>query len=254
MLSPDELTKLANQQVIAQYVVLREYCQAVILQSLSAHPKASHFIFKGGTAIRFFHHGHRFSEDLDFTLIGLEPNQAEVVITQTIAQVQDAGTRSLKPLKTLAGKSFRLTWQTPLLPTPITIKLDLSFRESVIEPTFSLLQSIYPLLSQNYLHHYTAKEIVAEKVRALLHRHKGRDLYDLWFLLSMQTEFNPDFINQKMNFYQETFSLKSLLNRIITFPTDQFVSDLSPFLGKKDRDPLPTLLPIIQTYLASRLA
>jgi predicted nucleotidyltransferase component of viral defense system len=254
MLSPDELTRLSNKLQIAQYVILREYCQAIIISSLYRETQASSFIFKGGTAIRFLFAGNRFSEDLDFTVQKLTQAEAGKVIESAIKRIADAGERQLKSLKSVAGKSYRLTWKTPLLPTPVTIKLDLSFREKVFSVHTSILSSLYPLLNTNYIYHLDKSEIVAEKVRALLHRTKGRDLYDLWFLLSMQAEFDENLITQKMAFYHETYSKPQLLERLHAFPQNIFESDLAPFLGKTDRAHLPTLYPVIQDFLKQKLA
>lgn len=249
MLNPNDLVKISNQSHISQAVILREYCQVVMVISMTTHSLAHHFYFKGGTAIRLLLDGNRFSEDLDFTVIDLEPDAAGQAIEAMIGSIQDVGTRSSKPLTTLAGKSYRLTWQTPLLSTPITIKIDLSFRESVLEPMTSVIRTNYPVIATNYVQYLSKNELVAEKVRALLHRTKGRDLYDLWFLLSIQAEFNPDLINRKLSYYQETFNPSQLKDKITTFPKDKFITDISPFVGKPDRDHLPILYDVIQSYL-----
>jgi predicted nucleotidyltransferase component of viral defense system len=253
MLSPDELTKLSNKGLIAKIVVLREYCQLILLTNLTTHTQASHFVFKGGTAIRFLFDGHRFSEDLDFTVQDLTPDKAGKIIESIINDITDAGDRTLKLLKTLSGKSYRLTWKTPLLDQPITIKIDLSFRENVQLVKTSLLKSVYPVINTNYIYHLDKSEIVAEKVRAIMHRQKGRDLYDLWYLLSMQADFDENLIIQKMAFYQETYSKLALQERMKSFPQDIFVNDLAPFLSKKDRDQLPSLYLVIQDYLKQKL-
>jgi predicted nucleotidyltransferase component of viral defense system len=43
-----------------------EAAQLIILQSLFSFRESKEVIFQGGTAIRWFHGGLRFSEDLDF--------------------------------------------------------------------------------------------------------------------------------------------------------------------------------------------
>jgi predicted nucleotidyltransferase component of viral defense system len=43
-----------------------EVAQLIVLQSLFSLRESREVIFQGGTAIRWFHGGMRFSEDLDF--------------------------------------------------------------------------------------------------------------------------------------------------------------------------------------------
>ncbi|GAI74082.1 unnamed protein product, partial [marine sediment metagenome] len=46
-----------------------EYCQEKILQILQEKGAFQHWIFHGGTALRFLYALPRYSEDLDFTLV-----------------------------------------------------------------------------------------------------------------------------------------------------------------------------------------
>lgn len=254
MLTLDEITTRANKLQISPMVVIREFVQLLFLNHLSRSDQNGHFYFKGGTAIRFIYKGIRFSEDLDFTVIDLDPDKTTPVVEKVTRDINQEINTVIKPLKTLAGKSFRLFVNTPLHPQPIPIKIDLSFRESVLQPSKSVIVSDYPLVFTQLTYHYYSAEILAEKVRALMHRHKSRDLYDLWYLLSMQTEFDETLINQKFEFYHETYSKSDFLAKIKAFPQDKFIADLKPFLGKTDRDHLPTLYPVIQDYLSQKLS
>jgi predicted nucleotidyltransferase component of viral defense system len=249
MITPSELTQLAVSMQISPMVIIREYGQLLFLKYLSESDHNHHYYFKGGTLIRLLFQGERFSEDLDFTVTDLDKLQTEKDLKSITKQIAKEFTVTLKPLDTLAGQSFRLNLKTPLHPGEIYIKIDLSFRENVIYPTSSALITSYPLIFRHLVYHYSKKEIVAEKVRALLHRIKGRDLYDLWYLLSKQTEFDYNLISQKLDYYKETYDHNLLIERINTFPKDIFVRDLASFIGQSDRDHLPELYDVIQSYL-----
>ena len=52
------------------------------------------------------------------------------------------------------------------------------------------------------------KEILAEKIRALINRSESRDLYDIWMLLSKKVEVNKELIINKLK--EENSSLDQL--------------------------------------------
>ena len=89
---------------------------------------------------------------------------------------------SFKERETIAGKRFLLTAQPGTLTHATFINLDFSFRERVLHPAKSTFDTTYPITFTSFIHHLSADEICAEKVRALLTRNKGRDFFDLWFL------------------------------------------------------------------------
>jgi predicted nucleotidyltransferase component of viral defense system len=253
MLDANTLNQLSNQLGTSTYVVLREYCQAVTLSAMARHKHAAHFVFKGGTCIRFLYGGDRFSEDLDFTIQNLDPDQAATTLTNMVNTIRDAGTITLKPKKSLAGKTFMLTWSTPIHKANITIKIDLSFRETDFQVEKSALTFLrYPIKSDSLIYHYSTQTILAEKVHAIMNRTKGRDLYDIWFLIAMLTPLNIDLISKKMAFFGETFNKTLLIDRLQSFPADKFVADLSPFVTNKDRPRLAEIHSIITATLPQR--
>lgn len=253
MLTKDEIIALGNKTQVSPMVIFREYAQLIFLQKLSESKYNHQFIFKGGTAIRLLMKGSRFSEDLDFTIKDLNPDQVTEIITSIISTIKPELTIQLKPLKSVAGLSLKLMIESPIQTQLIPIKLDFSFREMIFDPTKSIVICNYPIIFKDYIHHYSQDEIVAEKIRAILHRSEGRDLYDLWFLLTMQAELNLELIQKKLAFYDETLSKPQLLDRIADFPKKNFMADLAAFVTKKDRDNLDKLYDVIQSYLKHKL-
>jgi len=53
------------------------------------------------------------------------------------------------------------------------------------------------------------EEILAEKVRSILTRDMARDVYDINFLLDLDTEINPILIEKKLQYYEMKFDPNS---------------------------------------------
>jgi predicted nucleotidyltransferase component of viral defense system len=59
-------------------LIVREYLQARVLEALQRAGAFSTWAFLGGTALRFLFRLPRFSEDLDFSRIGVEPVREKI--------------------------------------------------------------------------------------------------------------------------------------------------------------------------------
>jgi predicted nucleotidyltransferase component of viral defense system len=79
------------------------------------------------------------------------------------------------------------------------------------------------------------KEILAEKVRAILTRNRARDIYDLWFLLRKGTRFDLRLVNEKLRYYEKVFEKDVFIERI-KGKEDYWQSELKPLvIGKLPR-------------------
>lgn len=83
--------------------------------------------------------------------------------------------------------------------------------------------------------HLVAKEILAEKIRALIIRGKGRDLFDIWFLLSKKIEIDRDLVNLKMSLYNKKTDPKEIMNIIRKMSDQEIKKDLTKFLPLNQR-------------------
>jgi len=97
--------------------------------------------------------------------------------------------------------------------------------------------------------HLSQKEILAEKVRAITKREKGRDLFDLWFLLSKGGALDKEFIGKKLEFYKEDFNLKKLIRKIKGWEDKDIDYDLRRFLPVSERKIIPELKRLILSKL-----
>jgi predicted nucleotidyltransferase component of viral defense system len=180
---------------IPETVLERDYCLAWFLIGLSQSKLRDLLIFKGGTALKCCHFGnYRFSEDLDFTLArkvefaeiheGLEEVYERVAQASGIRFSFDAEDRQTH----VNSYTFYLRYQGPL-PTPNTVKVDITVSEILLFPVEQLrVLRTYPefedVPKDRTIAVYSLNEIATEKIVALQDRARNepRDLYDLWFL------------------------------------------------------------------------
>lgn len=133
--------------------------------------------------MRIVFHSPRFSEDLDFTGSRITQREVEELFTETLTNIEKNGfSVELEEAKNTSGgylgeAIFRVYDQK------IIIRIEVSLRAG--KP----ISGIRKLIENDYIPEYSlvhlAKEaIVQGKLEALLARHKPRDFYDYFFLLS----------------------------------------------------------------------
>lgn len=86
---------LARRQRVDPAVIDRDHALGVVLWALNPHSQAHGWVFKGGTCLRKCHFGdYRFSEDLDFTVVGgLDVNVARTAIVGCAEAAASQGVR-----------------------------------------------------------------------------------------------------------------------------------------------------------------
>ena len=198
--------------------------------------------FKGETAIRFLFNSFRFSEDLDFTCVGESGEIKDNLRDEILPKVEsESGFKVLiKDEKSFGevGIGFRLVFQpNQLISQPLGIRLDFSFREKPLEPEVSAISVFdYPITPFPLISHLSKKEILSEKIRAVLARNAPRDLFDLWFLLKQGTSLEWNFVLEKMKYYPEIkYDGEILGKEIQKYKTTDLENDLNQFLPSNYR-------------------
>ncbi len=183
MLSRDNLDKFTKEQQTTSDNVVREYCQHLFLSYLYQQPGAERLLFKGGTALRIVFASPRFSEDLDFTGVGLRADKVESLFTDTLAAVEKTGLDvELQEGKTTSGGYLGVAFFTAYnLRVKIQIEVSLR-RAALVRGTRALIASQY--VPAYTLVHLPTDLLIKEKLMALSARRKPRDFYDYFFLLS----------------------------------------------------------------------
>ena len=185
----------AGGRRIPEAVIERDYVLAWFLTGLAGHPLRDVLAFKGGTALRRCWFGdHRFSEDLDFSLICPIPFEEILVgLNEIFANIEaESGLQIAFDRKDRHGHqnshTFYLRYQGPL-PAASDVKVDITIDEVLCFPLQDRpIQRIYDsfddLPEGPTVKVYALEEIVVEKLLALSDRARNepRDLYDLWYL------------------------------------------------------------------------
>ncbi|MBI2443629.1 MAG: nucleotidyl transferase AbiEii/AbiGii toxin family protein [Candidatus Magasanikbacteria bacterium] len=183
MLTIANLEKFTKQSQTSLDNIVREYCQHLFLSFLYRQSEADKLLFKGGTALRIVFKSPRFSEDLDFTGVNIRQAEIEEIFGNTLASVEQTGVQvELSVSKPTTGGYIGIAYFFAY-GLKITVEIQVSLRVG------KKLSGVSAFIENDYIPAYTLvhlpkDEIVQGKMEALLNRHKPRDFYDFFFLLS----------------------------------------------------------------------
>lgn len=181
--------------------LVREYCQARILQFLQEEGVFRSWVFHGGTALRFLYMLPRYSEDLDFALenstIKLDFEGAIATVRGSFEAEAYETKVSISSSKTVKSASIRfpgLFYEIGLSERPsetLSIRIELDSHPPSGGKTETSVFRRFVLL--NVLH-YDKASFLSGKLHAILARPyvKGRDLYDLCWYLSDRSWPEPN--------------------------------------------------------------
>lgn len=179
MLSLDSLKQQATLWQTSFLNVAREYVQHLFLSHLYGFPESDHLAFKGGTALRLLYGSPRFSEDLDFTG-HLKPFHLARLLKDTTGRMipERLSFETLEAKPTSGG--YLALYQCCLYEEKVRLELNISLRNRAPSEAILIASSLVPSYQCLRL---PVKEMVTEKLQALLFRKKPRDFFDLYFLL-----------------------------------------------------------------------
>lgn len=209
MISLEELNEVKEKRKTNLYYEEKEYLQYVFLNSISRYKE---FVFKGGTCLRICYGLERASEDLDFSS-SLRVKEIKEIIKRCLKEFEYLNI----PYKVYSEKEFEGNYRTeirfegPLFKGDIkstnTLKIDFNKRK-VKNKSAKVISKLFSDVPLFVLVALEEKEILAEKLRALINRAEPRDLYDLWILLEKGAEVDKDLINEKLK--EENSKLENL--------------------------------------------
>ena len=221
---------------IPESILERDYCITWFLVGLSRSNLRDRMAFKGGTALKRCWFGdYRFSEDLDFTLIGeasLDSILTELEhVHREVRHASGVTFRFSRVDRKQHGNShsFYLAYEGPISGIALKeVKVDITIREELVRPLVDRVilrgyeeYSDLPLDAK--VRAYSLEEIVVEKIVALSDRARNepRDLYDAWFLTA--------------NGYVDLANLFPDIERKIVFRGRSVKTLASDFLEKEKR-------------------
>src|SRR3989344_3097033 len=177
----------------------REYLQWTLLQGIDDAGCWANLAFTGGTALRVVFGNKRFSEDLDFSLVkreGYDTGDLCRALLQRLERLSlKAGASDVKDRKAVG--SFFIRISNLLHPLGIARekgqKLSIKIEVDKNPPAGGRVEEYLfqdPILF--YVNHYDLPSLFATKLHAFLFRgyDKGRDYYDLLFLLGRKARPN----------------------------------------------------------------
>jgi len=242
MITNEQIQGLSRKFFIDQFSIFREYLQILFLANLYNDKASQDVFFKGGTAIRLLFNSFRFSEDLDFT-IKLKPSDIEVLVLKTIKNINltlpNVGFKNQETkYNAFAG---RLIYKDENYKNYLNIHLEFSYREKPVTKKESLLETLFPVSPTPIITHLDWNEILAEKVRALLIRTKGRDLFDIYYLLSKDIKLDMKLVNRKLEYYKASATKDDIIAKIKAVDENRLINDLNKYLPSTHRKITPQL-------------
>ncbi len=233
MISREELKAYESVVGFNLWQLERDYLQHLLLLFLSQKTKKE-LVFKGGTALQKTFGLNRFSIDLDFTMtdkIGTE--EVFLNVAKDITRFGfDAVLKKVEDGK--RGMTIKVGINGPLYEgaekTSTMLRIEISRREDVfLEALTKEITPLYADLRPYYVLCMDPREILAEKVRAIIGRRYARDVYDRWFLLKKGTEPDLGLINGKLEYYKKTFNAEEFSGKVKE-KEDVWESELKPII------------------------
>ena len=216
--------------------ILREYLQYKILEIIFNSGFANKLAFLGGTALRIIYDNNRFSEDLDFDNFGLTEEEFTGLANTVKAGLEKQGFEveadnvfkgafrcKIKLPKILFSNELSPMASEKLMIQIDTVPHSFSFiPEKKILNKFDVFTSVFSV---------PADVILSQKIYAALNRKraKGRDFYDIIFLLSF-TKPNYEYLREKMQINDPVSLKNKLLEAISEFDFKELAKDVEPFL------------------------
>lgn len=257
MLMLDQIQSFYSEQ-LHRYpkFLLREYLQYKILEIIFESPYANSLCFLGGTCLRIVHGNQRFSEDLDFDNLSLSEDDFEKVAKLIEKELNREGFET--EMRTVMKGAWHCHIKFPGLlyekglsghkEEKILIQLDTEPQHFDYEPErfvlnrFEVFTTIFttplPLL-------------MAQKLYAIINRdrNKGRDFFDLVFLMSRSIQPNYDYLEDKIS-VSEAKSLKEVvLEKCQQLNMEEMAKDVEPFLFKAtDRKKVVRFEEVVRQY------
>lgn len=202
MIQEEEIERLVVKSQTSKINVYREYCQHLFLSYLYRQKEAGNTLFfKGGTALRLIYGSPRFSEDLDFSSPESNVGKIESIIENTLEEIEHEAIKIdlTESKKTIGGYlaiiDFKLTSQK------IPLKIEVSFREKKAKGEVTSITSEFTTPYTAVM--FSKKDLVRQKIQALMTRGKPRDFYDLYFML-----------RKNMFHDEEKYKFKEMLNKV----------------------------------------
>jgi predicted nucleotidyltransferase component of viral defense system len=223
--------------------ILREYLQYKILEILFDGSFRHKFSFLGGTCLRIVHDNSRFSEDLDFDNFGLSATDFDACATEIRAGLQREGFEV--EMRNVHAGAYYCYLKFPNLlfaqnlsghrEEKILICLDTEPQLFDFTPKVHFLQK-FGIVSSILV---TPPDLLlAQKMNAICNRKraKGRDFFDVVFLLGNGIRPNYDYLEAKLSVNSPEKLREKILDHCAELNITNLALDVQPFLFHPNED------------------
>lgn len=227
--------------------VVREYAQVIMLRHMYQHKTAiEKLLFLGGTALRLAYDLPRFSEDLDFNGENLSKSEFAEMIKAAKNGLSKEGFDCEITLKEkgplLIGK-LKLTDILQKYKIAVMHDEKLLIKVETNRPRWRLERE--PFIMSGYGYSFSVllmnkSALLGEKLHALLNRRRGRDIYDILFILGKRFPFDESFL---VELGIENDGKKVLLEHIDSLSESELetlANQVRPFLFREEEAELVT--------------
>ena len=205
----DTLRQRAGQDQLPLRVVLKEALQVYTLAALYGQPASDRITFQGGTCLRLVYGGPRYSEDVDFVTTLSNADLADLFepVHREVARLSplfgnEITMRVQKAMPEIVR--WKVYYQAARQQDSTSISLEFApypaytDRVAVLTPPAG-----FPALPMVVVQAETLEEIMADKIAAVAGRRyvKGRDIFDLWWLMQKGIGVNMDLVRKKWSDY-----------------------------------------------------
>jgi predicted nucleotidyltransferase component of viral defense system len=216
--------------------ILREYLQYKILEIIFSSPFSHKLSFLGGTCLRIIHNNNRFSEDIDFDNFDLTEDNFSEISRVIKTELERQGFQI--EIRNVFRGAFHCYIRFPELlhnlkltghsEQKILIQLDTEPHYFAYKPDSFILNKFDVFMPVNVT---PPSILLSQKFYALLNRkrNKGRDFYDIVFLLKT-TLPDYDYLTQKLNITKPEVLRKRVLDLCESINLNEMAKDVEPFL------------------------
>jgi len=257
MLTLDEI-RTFYPDILHRYpkFLLREYLQYKIMEIIYESPYAGGLCFLGGTCLRMIHGNQRFSEDLDFDNLSLSEDDFEKVAGIIEKELTREGFET--ELRTVIKGAWHCYIKFPGLlfdkrisghrEEKILIQLDTEPQYFDYEPDRFILNrfEVFTTILTTPL-----SILMAQKLYAIINRkrNKGRDFFDLVFLMSRNIRPDYKYLNEKISVSDADALKLAILDKCQQLDMEEMARDVEPFLFKPtDRKKVLQFEAVVQQY------
>jgi len=202
MISREKLRDINKNSFLHLYQQEKDYLIQIFL--FYYFRKYDSAVFKGGTCIRYLNETDRFSEDIDFNLT-VQPEKFRKEVKKVMEEFENIGIECGFIKEEIFEDAYTtdIWFYGPLHEgtnqTRSKFRIDAGRRGgTLLEPEWSFIKSEYPDTKEKFLvQTMNNEELLVEKVITMLTRSKGRDLYDVWYLLKSGKSIDAQLFEDK---------------------------------------------------------